>query len=67
LIKLTVSGAELHLIWPSSDISPLIPQGRDHFVDRSYWEDVKLDRDGSGHIVRLHYGQFEGRALGPQP
>jgi hypothetical protein len=38
-----VDGRELHLRWPSGDITSLIPLGRDRFVDRSYWVGVKIE------------------------
>jgi hypothetical protein len=59
---LTANGGELSLRWPSGDVSALIPLGRDHFVDRSYWEEVKIERDASGHPYTLVYDHFEGRA-----
>ena len=59
-IALVAQGPELSLRWPSGDISPLIPLDKDHFVDRSYWEDVLIDRDRSGQPLRLHYGRFAG-------
>jgi len=61
-IALVAQGAELSLRWPSGDISPLILLDKDHFVDRSYWEDVHLERDSSGRPLRLHYGRFVGTA-----
>jgi D-alanyl-D-alanine carboxypeptidase len=65
-VTLTANGPELSLRWPSGDVSALIPLGRDHFVDRSYWEEVKIERDASGHPNTLVYGHFQGRAASPQ-
>jgi CubicO group peptidase (beta-lactamase class C family) len=48
------------LIWPNGDISPLIPLGPDRFIDRSYWEPVRIVRDGAGHATALTYDRFEG-------
>jgi D-alanyl-D-alanine carboxypeptidase len=62
-ITLLANEAELSLRWPSAAISPLIPVGRDHFVDRSYWEHVKIGRDGKGHAMVLDYGSFRGSAI----
>jgi hypothetical protein len=62
-IALTADGGELQLRWPSGDVSALIPLGPDHFLDRSYWVDVKLDRDVSGHPVVLSYDRFQGKAV----
>jgi CubicO group peptidase (beta-lactamase class C family) len=58
-------GEELFLYWPSGDRSALIPLERDHFVDRSYWERVSIERDETGRAAVLVYGQFQGRASPP--
>jgi D-alanyl-D-alanine carboxypeptidase len=65
-VTLTANGPELHLRWPSDYVSALIPLGRDHFVDRSYWVDVKIERDASGHPVLLSYDHFQGKAASPR-
>lgn len=52
--------AGLFLHWPSGDISALIPLAKDHFVDRSYWEKVRIERDATGAPKFLMYGQFGG-------
>ena len=57
-----VDGPELHLRWPSGDVSALIPLSRDHFIDRSYWADVAIERDASGHPALLSYDRFHGKA-----
>jgi CubicO group peptidase (beta-lactamase class C family) len=54
-------GVQLH--WPSGDVSALIPTGRDHFIDRSYWVPVHVQRDAAGAIVTLRYDRFEGRRV----
>jgi CubicO group peptidase (beta-lactamase class C family) len=61
-LTLTVEGGELHLHWPSDYVTALIPLGRDHFVDRSYWVEVKVERDAAGHSVSLSYDHFQGKA-----
>ncbi len=61
----SANGGELTLHWPSGEFSSLIPVSRDHFIDRSYWEPVKIERDASGQPVWLVYGDFRGKA--PQP
>jgi D-alanyl-D-alanine carboxypeptidase len=61
-VSLAAQGKELSMRWPSGDISPLIPVGQDHFVDRSYWMDVKLERDGLGQPSALTYDKFRGTA-----
>jgi hypothetical protein len=50
------------LVWPSGNISVLIPMGKDRFIDRSYWEPVSIERDASGAAVALRYGEFRGAA-----
>lgn len=62
-LALAPAGSALSLRWPSGDISPLIPLSKDHFVDRSYWEDVGIERNASGDPDVLMYGQFRGNAV----
>jgi hypothetical protein len=59
-VMLTAKGRELSMHWPSGETSALIPLGHDHFVDRSYWEEVTIERDASGQPTALAYGQFRG-------
>jgi CubicO group peptidase (beta-lactamase class C family) len=65
-VALIANGQELSMRWPSGDVSALIPLGRDHFVDRSYWEEVKIERDASGKPTALVYDHFQGKASSPQ-
>lgn len=65
-LAVMANGRELSLRWPSGGDSALIPLARDHFVDRSYWEQIKIERDASGRPVTLVYGHFEGRAPSPR-
>jgi CubicO group peptidase (beta-lactamase class C family) len=58
-----IADGELSLHWSSGEISPLIPIAKDQYLDRSYWEEAKIERDASGSPAVLHYGQFEGKAL----
>ena len=55
------------LTWPSGETSPLIPVGLDRFVDRNYWEPVRIVRDSAGHATALAYDRFEGRRERPIP
>jgi CubicO group peptidase (beta-lactamase class C family) len=64
-LTLAAKGTELNLLWPSGSNSPLIPLAADHFVDRSYWVDVTIQRDASGHPVSLSYDHFQGKAASP--
>lgn len=66
-ITLLASGQDLSLRWPSGSLSPLISLGRDHFVDRSYWEQVNLERDAIGRPVVLVYGNFRGTIIQSTP
>lgn len=65
-VTLTVDGSELHLRWPSDDVTALIPLSRDHFIDRSYWVDVRIERDASGRPILLSYDRFQGKAASPR-
>jgi D-alanyl-D-alanine carboxypeptidase len=62
-VNLIAHGQELSMRWPSSDVSALIPLGHDHFIDRSYWEEVTIERNASGRPAVLVYDQFRGTAL----
>ena len=53
----------LSMGWPSGEVSPLIPTGRDRFIDRSYWEDFSIERDAAGHPTAIVYGEFRGNAV----
>lgn len=64
---LAPSGNELSLQWPSGSSSFLIPLGRDRFVDRSYWEEVRIERDQAGRPAALGYGSFRGSAVKATP
>jgi D-alanyl-D-alanine carboxypeptidase len=61
-IALIANGRELSMRWPSGDTAALLPLGRDEFVDRAYWEPVKIERDTSGKPVALVYDRFRGTA-----
>jgi len=54
---------ETFLAWPSNNLSPLVPIGTDEWVDRSYWEVVRLDRDPHGVPAALYYDRFRGDLL----
>ena len=61
-VNLTATDTELSLHWPSGDISPLIPLAPDRFIDRAYWEEVRLERGTDGHPTALIYDRFRGEA-----
>jgi hypothetical protein len=62
-VNLAARGQELTLLWPSGEASMLLPVGSDHFIDRSYWTEVKIERDASGKPAALIYDQFRGTSL----
>jgi hypothetical protein len=57
-------GRELRLRWPSGELTSLIPMGRDRFMDRSYWVEVRFERDAAGSPVLLVYDKFRGAVSG---
>jgi CubicO group peptidase (beta-lactamase class C family) len=65
-VGLIAKDRELSMRWPDGSTSPLIPVSADHFVDRSYWEDVKIERDASGKPYALMYDRFQGNAAKPE-
>lgn len=62
-VELVADGAELSMRWPSGSSSALLPVGADRFVDRAYWEDVKIERDSAGKPIALDYDRFRGPAV----
>lgn len=65
-VMLIANGRELSLRWPSGDISALLPVERDRFVDRSYWQEVRIERDSVGKPVVLVYDRFRGMVSSPK-
>jgi CubicO group peptidase (beta-lactamase class C family) len=61
-VMLIAKDRELFLSWPSGSLTALLPVQRDHFIDRSYWQDVRIERDGGGKPVALVYDRFRGVA-----
>lgn len=62
-VAVVTEGHELTLRWPGGSLSPLIPVGKDQFVDRAYWEQVQVERDAKGEPTGLAYGRFHGSAV----
>jgi CubicO group peptidase (beta-lactamase class C family) len=60
VLRLRVRDGDAFLEWPDGSSSPLIPVGKDCFIDRGYWEDVSLTRDTQGKITQLGYDRFQG-------
>jgi CubicO group peptidase (beta-lactamase class C family) len=61
-VTLIARDRELSLRWPSGSLSALLPVDRDRFLDRSYWQEVKIERDNTGKPVALIYDRFRGAA-----
>jgi len=59
-VSLAVRDGGLVMRWPSGETSVLIPVGAGRFIDRSYWTDVKIERDASGKPAALIYDEFRG-------
>jgi hypothetical protein len=56
----------LSLRWPSGDLSAMVPVGQDRFVDRTYWQEVRMERDNAGNPIALVYDRFRGTAFSAQ-
>jgi CubicO group peptidase (beta-lactamase class C family) len=61
-LTLNVKGREMFVHWPTGDLTPMIPLGRDHFLDRAYWEPIVIERDSTGRVVAMTYDRFRGTA-----
>jgi CubicO group peptidase (beta-lactamase class C family) len=61
-VELILKDRELSLRWPSGDLSALLPVEQDQFIDRSYWQDVRIERDRQGKPIALVYDRFRGTA-----
>lgn len=58
-----MNNRELALRWPSGDISFLLPLDQNLFLDRRYWEEVRIERDSLGKPSALIYDHFKGEVL----
>jgi CubicO group peptidase (beta-lactamase class C family) len=63
VLTLVTQKGDVFLKWGDGSLSPLIPVGHDHFIDRGYWEDVSLIRAADGRIVQLLYDRFQGQRI----
>ena len=66
-LEAVADGQGLSLRWPGGGVSPLIPVSPDQFVDRSYWEQVRIERDSAGKPSGLAYGSVHGSAVLSKP
>lgn len=48
------------LNWPGGPAAPLLPIGKDKFMDRFYWTTVTVVRGSDGSPVEVEYGKFRG-------
>jgi CubicO group peptidase (beta-lactamase class C family) len=62
-ITMFSQNGDTFLRWPSGNLSALIPISSDEWIDRSYWEPVRLNRDGSGVPAALVYDRFKGELV----
>jgi CubicO group peptidase (beta-lactamase class C family) len=59
-LSLVVNDRELSLEWPSGNRSFLLPLDHDRFIDRNYWQEVRIQRDHLGKPTALTYDRFRG-------
>ena len=48
------------LNWPGGPAAPLLPLGKNRFMDRYYWTIVSVVRDKNNNAIELDYGPFKG-------
>jgi CubicO group peptidase (beta-lactamase class C family) len=65
-LRLEAADGGWTLRWPGDSLDALIPVGPDRFVDRAYWQDVVLQRDGQGRLTGMTYDRFTGAPV-PEP
>lgn len=61
-LEVVVKDSEISIRWTDGSYSPLIPMSADHFVDRAYWQPVKIERSATGEPSTLVYGEFRAKA-----
>src|SRR5262249_977531 len=59
-LRLVSDADGVTLNWPGGPAAPLLPLGKDKFIDRYYWTDVTVVRGADGAPVALDYGKFRG-------
>ena len=59
-LRLVSDAGAVTLNWPGGPAAPLLPLGKDQFIDRYYWINVTVVRDKDGNPVELDYGKFRG-------
>jgi CubicO group peptidase (beta-lactamase class C family) len=62
-LQLEVHDLDASLHWPSGETTFLIPVSKDHFVDRSYWEPVSIQRSADLQVESVMYDRFVGRRV----
>jgi CubicO group peptidase (beta-lactamase class C family) len=63
ILTLKMNDLDASLVWPSGEVTFLIPVAKDEFIDRSYWEPALVHRSGDGRVDSLMYGHFAGRRV----
>jgi CubicO group peptidase (beta-lactamase class C family) len=59
-LKLVTNATGTTLYWPGGPEDPLLPVGKDKFIDRYYWSPVTVERAPDGSAVALDFGNFRG-------
>jgi len=59
-LKLVSDAKGTTLYWPGGPEDPLLPIGRDKFMDRYYWSPVTVERGPDGTPVALDFSNFRG-------
>lgn len=59
-LKLVSDANGVTLYWPGRPIAPLLPIGKDKFIDRYYWTTTTIIRGSDGEPIALDYGKFRG-------
>lgn len=59
-LRLVPNADGVTLVWPGGPDAPLLPIGKDSFIDRYYWTNVTIVRGKDGDPIELDYGKFHG-------
>ena len=59
-LKLVSNATGTTLYWPGGPEDPLLPIGKDKYMDRYYWNPTTLVRGADGSLVELDFGDFRG-------
>jgi len=59
-LRLVSDAGGVTLNWPGGPAAPLLPLGKDKFIDRYYWNEVTVVRGADGAPVAIDYGKYRG-------